>query len=256
MLEQNSPGPPLHPAAPAPEAWKHHDAPGHPRRPRGARPGEIDWPSRLRTLERQRRLLQRGVEQPRRADLAEHFAHATFCSFLLEGLQVSQAEVLATLETTPQQRTLRSRQALRIRNHVSILRHIENALLAGEPLCAGGVVRWYTSISCGLCTAALDGPSVARLEQIVRQINSPQLRLQPALQEIAALHSTLLSDPLVPGFNGILARLLLRYHLGRCSLPGVVIPADIPPATLRQAERFVPILLELLDGRFAELLAE
>ena len=64
----------------------------------------------------------------------------------------------------------------------------------------------------------LTGNANDRLAALVERMNSPELRLQAGVQQVARLHAQLLADPLVPSFNGILARLLLRYHLGRCGL--------------------------------------
>jgi len=117
---------------------------------------------------------------------------------------------------------LRSRQAQRLRNHAAILHHVETDLRRAQPLTPDGVLRWYTAVSAGLSTTDIDGVAIARLTEVVRRINSPQLRVKPALIEAGQAYVRLLADPLVPSFNGILARLLLRYHLGRCGLPAIV----------------------------------
>ena len=127
---------------------------------------------------------------------------------------------------------------------------IELSLRAGATLTSQTVLRWYTSISCGLSLAALDESSMARLENIVRRINSPQFRLQPAITEIARVHAQLNSDPLVPSFNGIVARLLLQYHLGRCGLPRVVFDDKADPALLTDEPRLLKRILEMVDAAY------
>ena len=63
---------------------------------------------------------------------------------------------------------------------------------------------------------------------------------------MAALHVGLLSDPFVPGFNGILARFLLRYHMGRCGMPPVVFDPELDPERLRSPPKLEARLLELI----------
>src|SRR5207237_7172991 len=188
-----------------------------------SRSGKTDWTGLLRRIERKRRQLGRSGQADQDGLPVEYFARATYASFRLEGLDVSEQEVHEALGGGggggQQRPVLRSRQFQRLRNHAAILHHIESDLRKGSPLSTGGVVRWYTAISAGLSTTALDQAATARMEEVVRRINSPQLRMQPALREVAAAYAKLLADALVPGFNAILARLLLRYHLGRCGLP-------------------------------------
>jgi hypothetical protein len=64
----------------------------------------------------------------------------------------------------------------------------------------------------------------------------------------------LLADPLVPAFNGILARLLLRYHLGRCKLPAVVFDAEADRRVSGGGEGMVRRLVELLERSYDQLL--
>jgi hypothetical protein len=146
-------------------------------------------------------------------------------------------------------KNFRSRSTQRIRNHVAILRRIEKSLRAGATLTSQSVVRWYTSISCGLSLASLDETSLTRLDNFLRRINSPQFRLQPAITEIAHVHAQLNADPLVPSFNGILARLLLQYHLGRCGLPRVQFDAA-DSAILKDEPRLLKRMLELVDSAY------
>ena len=182
----------------------------------------------------------------------EYYERATYSTFRLEGLDVSEQEVRVALERGVVRPILRSRQAQRIRNHAAILRHVESDLRAGLPLRTEGVVRWYTGISAGLSTTSLDQAAAMRLGDVVRRINSPQMRIRPALAEIATTHAQLLSDPLVPGFNGILARLLLRYHLGRCKLPGVVFDPAMDGRAW-QIDTLTGRLVELLEQRYEEM---
>ncbi|MEZ0267079.1 MAG: hypothetical protein ACAI43_20295, partial [Phycisphaerae bacterium] len=149
---------------------------------------------------------------------------ATWASFRLDGIDVDLDQVADAVAAADSARPtlLRSRQAQRLRNHAAILRHIETDLRRAQALTPDGVLRWYTAVSAGLSTTDIDGVAVARLTEVVRRINSPQLRVKPALIEAGQVYVRLLADPLVPSFNGILARLLLRYHLGRCGLPPVV----------------------------------
>jgi hypothetical protein len=116
----------------------------------------------------------------------------------------------------------------------------------------GDVIRWYTSIACGLSAGGIAAGTLGRIERIVSAVNSPRLRFWPAVQEVAALHVNLLSDPFVPGFNGILARLLLRYHMGRCGLPPVVFDPANDPACLDSVTKLEPRLLELIVQSYDE----
>jgi len=223
-----------------------------------------EWPALIRRLERKRRSLNRdhngngGATDPITAPIPtppdDYYLRATWSSFRLEGLDVTEDELREALGPTSSDRpTLRSRQALRLRNHAAILPRTENDLQQGLTLTGDTVLRWYVGISAGLSTTSLDQATQARLDDVVRRVNSPQLRLQPALQEVAATHLRLLADPLVPSFNGILARLLLRYHLGRSRLPGVVWDplADARP---RDAATVLRRLVELLDESFDRVL--
>ena len=92
-----------------------------------------------------------------------------------------------------------------------------------------------------------------RLDALVTRVNSPQLRLRPAVEDIVQLYQKLLADPFVPAFNGILARIIMHYHLGRCGLPPVIFtpngetprPVDLPTLTRRMLE----LLEEAYDGK-------
>jgi hypothetical protein len=182
----------------------------------------------LRRAERQRRLLQRahpkGVVLP-----IEWLGRITYSSFRLESLSITERDVTEALSCGAGRRALRPPHLLRIRNHVAILRHIQKSTRRGQELKLAGVVRWYTSISCGL-SMGVDLSRADRLGQCLRRINSPQLRLQQAITDVSQVHAQLTSDPIFPGFNGILARLLLQYHLSRCRLPMVTFESSAMPA--------------------------
>jgi hypothetical protein len=225
------------------------------------RGGAIDWPRWLRLVERKRKLSTRGSDG-HVAPLPEAIlVLGTLTSFKLEGIEIDDAATVAALHP-PVSRNgrdhgqFRSRLAMRVRNHVAILNRIERSLHHGEALKTPAVVRWYTLISSGLSTTGLDEPMMGRLDQLVRRINSPHLRLQPAIQEIARLHAQALADPLVPGFNGILARLMLRYHLGRCGLPPVVFHPESDAALLSDENALLGRLLELIDESYDLLLSQ
>jgi hypothetical protein len=215
-----------------------------------------DWTSLLRRIERKRRALARaGADTPPGLP-ANYYVRATYASFILDGLDVTPDETRDAIEPAPNptdRPLLRSRQALRMRNHAAILHHVENDLREGLPLTTDGVVRWYVAISAGLSTTGLDHATTRRLEEVVRRVNSPQMRLQAALHEVATAHVRLLADPLVPSFNGILARLLLRYHLGRCKLPAVLFDPALDARTAN-TDATVRRLVELLEQSYDELL--
>jgi len=175
-------------------------------------------------------------------------ARCTYVSFRLEDIGVAEPDVAEALATGgAARRAFRSRLGQRVRNHVAILLAIEADLRLGRLLRPAAVVRWYTSVSSGLSTTALGDSTMDRLDAVVRRINSPQLRVQSALREVARLHVQLLADPLVPGFNGILARLLLRYHLGRSNLPPVLFDPDHDRPHLADEAALVPRLMDLID---------
>ena len=177
----------------------------------------------------------------------DYYLRATWSSFRLDGIDVVEEEVRSALSQTSAGHALRSRQSQRLRNHAAILHHIETDLRQAAPLTTGVVIRWYTTISAGLSTAGLNATATGRLDEQIGRINSPQLRLAASIPEVAAAHVALLADPLVPGFNGILARLLLRYHLGRCHLPAIVFD---PSTDARQInpDAMARRLIELLEA--------
>jgi len=214
-------------------------------------PVDVDWARWLRTLER-----KRGLARANRTGLPVSFnRQMTVTSFRLEGIDVADTDLDAAAERrTRVQRAFGSRQRQRLRNHMAILLSIVRRLTRREPLGVTQCVRWYTSVSAGLSTSSLDLPGMQRLESTVRRINSPQMRLQPAITEIARQHIDLLTDPMFPSFNGILARLLLQVHLGHCGLPLVVFDPAIDPPRLTDPALLLPRLLELIDNAFDRLI--
>jgi hypothetical protein len=205
----------------------------------------------LRALERKRRAAARNAAPTsREGPFPDYYPSFTLMSFRLDGLDVSEVEVRAALAHGAAARACRTCQSSRIRNHAAILRQIERSLRRGRPLAADDVIRWYTLVACGLSGGRMDEQTPWRLERIVSALNSPQLRLAPALADIAATHVRLLGDPFVPGFNGILARLLLRYHLGRCGLPPVLFDAGEDAPHPADATTFLPRLIQLLDESY------
>jgi hypothetical protein len=201
-------------------------------------------------MERKRSLVGRSANH---APPADYYGRATYSSFRLEGLDVREQEVWEALGPGNGRPMLRSRQAQRMRTHAAILHHIEGDLRSGLPLRSEGVVRWYTGISAGLSTTGLEQATEVRLGDVVRRINSPQMRIRAAIREITVTHAQLIADPLVPAFNGILARLLLRYHLGRCGLPAIIFDPEVD-GTARHVEEMELRMVQLLDGSFDALL--
>lgn len=219
----------------------------------------VDWSAWLRQVERKRRLISR-LSPPRelvhREFSATFSAQLTIASFRLDGLDVAEDQVHEAVNAAPGRRPFRSRLSQRLRNHLAILCGIGRLLAAGRALKAGAVVRWYTSISCGLCNTSLDEATMNRLSTVAGRISSPRLRLQPAVQDVARLHAQLMADPLVPSFNGILARLLLCYHLGRCGLPPVLLDPGYDRLILADESRLLPRLMDLIEASYSLLLAE
>jgi hypothetical protein len=214
----------------------------------------IDWPPWLRNIERKRRRLATLNSRRPMALPPAHFAAATCASFQLDGIGIDAQQVAAAIAHGSAGRNFRSRSAQRIRNHLALQRRIESAVRTGQALKTQTVIRWYTSISCGLSSAALDESRMTRLETTLRRINSPQLRLQPAITEIAHLYAGLLIDPFVPSFNGILARLMLQYHLGRCGLPPIVFDPQTDADLANDEPRLLARILERIDASYAAML--
>ncbi len=211
---------------------------------------DVDWPRWLRGIERKRRAVagKQRISDPL-------IREATISSFRLEGIDASESDMDQAITPTRNRRLFRSPQRQRIRNHLAILLSIERLLRKREPLKPSHVVRWYTEIGSGLSTASLALPEMIRVQSIIRRINSPQMRLQPAILEIAKLHCDLLADAMFPSFNGILSRLLLRVHLGHCGLPAVVFDPQIDGQRFGDANLLLSRLLELIDRALDRLLA-
>ena len=189
-------------------------------------------------------------DSPRTPPPVQYFAAVTLNSFQLEGIPLNPTEVTqAVSHGTAGKRIPFAIQPAnpQSRRHSSPNR---KSPAPGRSLTSQSVIRWYTSISCGLSLAALDETNMARLDNVVRRINSPQFRLQPAITEIAHVHAQLNADPLVPSFNGILARLLLQYHLGRCGLPRVLFDASVDSTLMKDEPRLLKRILELVDSAY------
>jgi hypothetical protein len=213
---------------------------------------EVDWSAWLRRADRKRRLALRphGVAIP-----PDYFLAATYSSFALADMNIAPAQVTEAIEASSARRTFRSRQNQRIRNHIAILHQIESLLQFRRHLSVDTIVRWYTSLSCGLSTYPLDPAVISRLHNVTCDISTPQPRLRRAVTQIASLHLSLLADPVFPAFNSILARLLLRYHLGRHSLPPVTFDPAADRPQLQSLTKFIPLLLTRLEASLDSLLA-
>jgi hypothetical protein len=169
----------------------------------------------------------------------------TRVSCLLDDIDVTERDLSAAMAHGYAGRPFRSRAGQRIRNHVALLRRIERLVRRALPLDTRAVIRWYTSISSGLSSAQLDTDALMRLDRAVRRINSPHRNLRPAVAEAARLYFELLTEPIVPSFNGILARLLLACQLGRIGLP----PVLFDPSQDRQHPTDETSLLRVLLDR-------
>jgi hypothetical protein len=203
------------------------------------------WREAARALLRVRWVSVGGRAREQSAPGDDYFERATCVSFQMDGVPLTPAEYRQALSNRTG-RACRPRSAQRARNHVAILRRIESLLWHGRPLHPRDVIRWYTSIACGISAGAIADGTQSRIERIVSSVNSPRLRFWPAVQEVAALHVSLLADPFVPGFNGIVSRLLLRYHMGRCGLPPVVFDPARDAESFTSVPKLEPRLLELI----------
>jgi hypothetical protein len=221
---------------------------------RGMTASEIDWDKWSRHIESRRRRMIKIHASESIFGTRTYLAEATYVSFKLESLDVSEIAVTTALATGLTRRLFRSRQAQRVRNHVASLRAIDSLIDASAPLTPAIFMRWYTSISCGLCPADLAEAAYARLSENIHRVNFPELRLAGAVQEIARLHRGLLMDPIVPSFNGILSRLILRYHLGRCGLPPIFFHPDTPVTALTSERMLLPLIMELIDNSYEVML--
>ncbi len=203
----------------------------------------------LRRIERKRRDLDQLGDRYRLPD--QFCQRFTYVSFKLEDLDIHENEVADALRSSARMRAFRGPRTLRIRNHVAILRSAELLVRRGHPLKADAVVRWYTSIGCGLSMTGMELASIRRLEHGLQRMNAPQLRIRPAIQDAAAMHWKLISDPLFPSFNGIIARLLLHYQLRRCNLPPVVFDPQLDrfdsQGEMDVLQRLAGLILEKYD---------
>jgi hypothetical protein len=206
----------------------------------------------LRQIEHQRRLFNRFLKHVRLPP--DLFVRLTRSSFEMESLAVREDDVVSAMDSDAGRRMFRPPQMLRIRNHVAILRHVEKLIRHGDELKPATVVRWYTLISCGLSAGPIDEARMLRIERCLRRINSPQLRLQQALAEVTAVHAALVTDPVFPGFNGILSRLLLQYHLARCQLPPIAFDPAADRERVRSERTLLPRIVELVGESYRGLL--
>jgi hypothetical protein len=214
-----------------------------------------DWNLWLRLIERKRRIMSRVWPFGRQFSLS-FLLGMTTVSFRLDGVEVSDAEATDAMTESPKRNRVRSRLGQRLRNHLAILRSIQRLLSAGQALTVSTVVRWYTSVSCGLSTSSLSTATMDRISAVVGRMSSPRLRLKPAVQEVAQLHAQLMLDPLVPSFNGIMTRLLLCYHLGRCGLPPVLFDPILDMHILANESKLLPRLMDLIDQSYSLMLTE
>jgi hypothetical protein len=218
---------------------------------RGLTAAELNWDKWSRHVESRRRRRRLDEWRPFAVLAAPRYlAEATFVSFHLDGLDVAEDEVHAALATARPRHAMRSRTYQRLRNHAALLHHVDQAVRHAEPIEPQHVLRWYASISSGLCATDLSAGPLHQLTELLKSINSPELRPSAAVQAAARWHAAALADPLVPSFNGILARLLLRYHLGRCNLPPVLFHPETPAAALTDPKLLLPLLMEQLDHSF------
>jgi hypothetical protein len=175
---------------------------------------------------------------------------ATFSSFALDGISLTLNEVSRSVSHRQSVRAFRSRSYQRVRNHVALLYSAERLILLQRPLTRELILRWYASISNGLCTTMLAPAKLARVDAVARQINSPKAKLHAAIADASELHLALLRDELVPSFNGILSRLLLHVHLARSGLFPVLFEPATDRPLLATAVDLMPRLIELLEQRY------
>jgi hypothetical protein len=176
-------------------------------------------PALLRRVERAVRLFRREGLQgttPR-----SWLIGATAASLRLDGISFTDRELAQALQSPTRHRGMCSARLLRLRNHLAILRALERRARKGFDLDAPCVLRWYTSLSCGLSISSVPQEQLDRLSSHLRPMNAATSRAAQAIFEAASVHVRLVAHPLFPGFNGLLARLLLQYHLIRSCLPPV-----------------------------------
>lgn len=200
-------------------------------------------PPTLATIDRARGRVPRTAWVMPRPFLVD----ATHASFAIEGIHASLEQVARAVGHQQRVRAFRSPLTHRIRAHASILRCCERLIATGRPLRVDHVVRWYTGLSAGVTSTPVESSDVRRrVDAAVSRLNAPTRRLARAIDEAVALYRELLRDPVVPGYGGIVARLMLNLQLGRSGLlPVIVDPAGDDGAPLDAAA-----LLGLLGQRY------
>ncbi|HEX8912147.1 MAG TPA: hypothetical protein VF796_07285, partial [Humisphaera sp.] len=179
----------------------------------------------------------------------------TRASFRLDGIDVSDRDARTALAGGASARALGPRQAARLRAHAAILRRIERQGWGDGPLPPVEVRRWHSALLNGLPAADPDDATARRLAHVCFRLSTPHRRLRPAVEEVARLHVDLLADPLVPSFNGILARLLLSAHLARVGLPPVRFDVERDREPPRDPAAFALRLKELIVASLDEVAA-
>lgn len=224
---------------------RHGSSPGHTLRGRPALPTDArQW---ARAVDR-RLKLWRGERLQFPAVPGTYLAQVSRASFCLDGIDVRESDARAAIDTGSAIRVLGSRTAQRLRAHAAILRRIQRLGRSQQALQPGEVFRWHAALACGLPSARPDTALTLRLTDVCFRMATPHRRLIPAVEEAARLYSDLLSDPLFPNFNGILARLMLTYALARMGLPPVVFDTDRnvaeQPATPRRLQELIAVSLD------------
>ena len=207
----------------------------------------------LRRTSRERPVTLRSIEQararlPRRDWLLPRpfLVDATSASFRIDGIPVTIEQVTRALGHQQSVRAFRSPLSIRLRAHAAILRCVERIVAADRPLRPANLYRWYAGLSAGLGVGRAD--DARRAADVVARANLPTVRLSTALADILELYDDVMKNPIVPSYNGIIARLLLNLHLGRCGLlPVIVEPGEETFARGRLDER---TLLNLLARRY------
>jgi hypothetical protein len=189
---------------------------------RGRRAGR-DRPATLRLIEQARARLPRSAWSMPRPFLVD----ATSASFRIDGIPVTVGQVTRALGHRQSVRAFRSSLSHRLRMHAAILCGLERLLANDAPLQSGHLMSWYAGLSAGHGTAVGVAEDARRAAAIVARVNAPTPRLAAAIPEVVALYTEVIGNPIVPSYNGIVARLLMHVHLGRCGLlPVIVEPPD------------------------------
>ena len=210
-----------------------------------------DAPDQLAWLEKTRDRVRRNSIRVG----ASFIERSTHSSYQLDGVTLPPGAVREAMNARAGKWAMRPRTAQRIRNHASIQFQIERMLRRRIGLSAGTLVRWYTSLSTGLCGTQMQRSEVERLESVAARVNVTPHRVGAALDQVAALQVELLSEPVVPSFSGIFARLVLHMHLGRCGLPPVVMDSGVDSSVLKQPSRLSTKLAEMVARSYEQLAA-